>query len=86
MLMHGSGAFDPSEIAVLQQAFDIAWGFLQRDPVLGGVDEAIARQYLARELLISADGGETDARRLANGAIWAVRRAAARRGAEYCGG
>ena len=75
MLIHGNGAFDPGEIAVMQEAFDIAWRFLQQDPVLGGIDATKVRERLARELLAGATARQIDVRPLADRAILAVRRA-----------
>ena len=75
MRTHGNGAFDPGEVAVMQEAFDIAWRFLQQDPALGGIDATRMRERLARELLSAAAARETDVRPLADRAILAVRRA-----------
>lgn len=74
MRINGNGAFDPGEVAVMQEAFDIAWRFLQRDPVLGEIDANQVRDQLARELLGAADTGETDVRAMADRAILAIRR------------
>jgi hypothetical protein len=78
MLTQGNGALDPGEVAVIQEAFEIAWRFLQYDPVLGDINAAHLRERLARELLLAADGHETDVRRLADRGILAVRRAVRR--------
>jgi hypothetical protein len=74
--MSGNGLLDPYTIQVVDEAFGIAWRFLQWDPVLGEIDRTVLREALARELLLSVLTGERNARRLANGAIIAVRRTA----------
>jgi len=74
--MPDNGLLDPDTVKIMDEAFGLAWRFLRTDPVLGEIDQAILRKALARALLVSVRTGETNAHRLADGAIAVVRQAA----------
>jgi hypothetical protein len=62
-------AFTPEEVAVLCDAFDAAWDFVQRFSDATYPERSVVRQGLARDIIMSARLGETHKVALANFAI-----------------
>lgn len=59
---------------LLTVAFDKSWRFVEKDPFLAHNPKSLLRSRLQTFLEISVGNGERDLLRLANGAIWKLRR------------
>lgn len=73
MFCQSDKAFDSEGIKLLSMAFHKAWIFVENDRSLEPLDLDERRSALAWLLMELARGGETDAIRLANAAIFHLR-------------
>jgi hypothetical protein len=75
--MHGfikrfaDGVFYPEEVEILTTAFDDAWAGLQASKAPFAAEEygSAAREILAKHIMMAAQRGERDRRRLIDGAL-----------------
>ena len=72
--MANNHAFDPETADLVSAAFAKSWQFVRTDPELGHDDTDAMRIRLSRHLENLAKFGERDLWRLANGAIFKLRR------------
>jgi hypothetical protein len=62
-------AFDPEEVAVLEQAFQRACEFIKQGGEAGELDEAAAKKEIALHVFAAAEDGENNVLRITNLAI-----------------
>jgi len=71
--------FDPSEIKILTEAFDVAWAFVAASPPSMFPEPALSREILALKIMALARAGEIDKLKLANFALGELRQTSQRR-------
>ena len=76
--------FDPSEIKILTEAFDVAWAFVAASPPSMFPEPALSREILALKIMALARAGEIDKLKLANFALGELRQTS-RAGFRKCG-
>jgi len=72
----GNGAFHPAEVQILLSAFDDAWAKLQSSgaPFAEKAYAAAAREILAKHIIMAAQRGERNPRRLTEDALFHLAR------------
>jgi hypothetical protein len=67
-------AFQPEAVKALVTAFHRSWSFMSNDPCFAGQDPILLQRQLSTCLIQLAADGEHDPLRLANAAIYQMRR------------